>query len=67
MSSDTAMNTHFGKVEKYRASEGKTVKIKYKGPINDTVLDILGGVRSTCTYINAKNIKTFQNVLHLLE
>lgn len=57
MSSDTAMNTHFGKVEKYRASEGKTVKIKYKGQINDTVLDILGGVRSTCTYINAQNIK----------
>ena len=57
MSSDTAMNTHFGKVEKYRASEGRTLKVKYKGPIENTVLDILGGVRSTCTYINAQNIK----------
>jgi GMP reductase len=57
MSSDTAMNKHFGEMAKYRSSEGKTVKIKYKGPLENTVSDILGGVRSTCTYINAKQIK----------
>jgi GMP reductase len=57
MSSDTAMNTHYGKVASYRASEGRSVKLKYKGPINDTVLDFLGGIRSTCAYINAKKIK----------
>lgn len=57
MSSDTAMNTHYGAVASYRSSEGRTVKLKYKGCLNDTVLDYLGGVRSTCTYINAKQIK----------
>jgi len=57
MSSDKAQETHFGKMEKYRASEGRVLKIPYKGDINDTVLDYLGGLRSTCTYINASSIK----------
>lgn len=57
MSSDKAQETHFGKMEKYRASEGRVLKIPYKGDLNNTVLDYLGGLRSTCTYINAKNIK----------
>ena len=57
MSSDTAMNKHYGKMESYRSSEGRTIKMKYKGNIENTVLDYLGGVRSTCTYINASNIK----------
>ena len=61
MSSDTAMNTYYGNVASYRSSEGRTVKLKYKGSLNDTVLDYLGGVRSTCTYINAKQVKTFQS------
>ena len=57
MSSDVAQNTHYGKMEKYRSSEGRVIKILYKGKLNDTVLDYLGGLRSTCTYINAYNIK----------
>ena len=57
MSSDTAMNKHHGGVANYRSSEGKTVKIKCKGPVTNTVQNILGGVRSTCTYVGAKNIK----------
>ena len=57
MSSDTAMTKHFGKMANYRSSEGRTVKIKYKGSLENTVNDYLGGVRSTCTYINAKEIK----------
>jgi GMP reductase len=57
MSSDTAMKTHYGEKAKYRASEGRTIKIKYKGSIANTIEDILGGIRSTCTYINAKKIK----------
>jgi len=57
MSSDTAMNKHYGKMDKYRSSEGRTVKIKYKGPLEATVDDYLGGIRSTCTYINARKIK----------
>lgn len=57
MSSQTAMEKNYGKMEKYRSSEGRTLKIKYKGPLRNTIEDILGGVRSTCTYINAQNIK----------
>ena len=57
MSSSTAMNKYHGGVAKYRSSEGKTVRIKYKGAVSDTMDDILGGVRSTCTYIGATRIK----------
>lgn len=57
MSSDTAMNNHYGKMDKYRSSEGRTIKLKYKGKLEDTVLNYLGGVRSTCTYMNAHTIK----------
>lgn len=57
MSSSTAMNKYHGGVAKYRSSEGKTVRIKYKGPVSNTINDILGGVRSTCTYIGANRIK----------
>ena len=57
MSSETAMKTHFGKMDKYRSSEGRTVKIKYKGALENTVLNYLGGIRSTCTYVNAHKIK----------
>jgi GMP reductase len=57
MSSDTAMNKHKGGVAKYRASEGKTVQVPYKGSVENTISDILGGIRSTCTYIGANTIK----------
>lgn len=57
MSSQTAMDKHAGGVAEYRASEGKTVKVAYKGAVGDTVKDILGGVRSTCTYVGASELK----------
>ena len=57
MSSQTAMNKHAGGVAEYRASEGKTVKVPYKGPVSETVKDILGGVRSTCTYVGASELR----------
>ena len=57
MSSDTAMKKYYGKVAKYRSSEGKTVKVKYRGQVEETVLDILGGVRSCMTYIGASRLK----------
>merc|ERR1719355_248501 len=53
MSSDTAMKKHAGGVAEYRSSEGKTVKVPYRGPIDETIRDILGGVRSACTYVGA--------------
>jgi GMP reductase len=57
MSSDTAMNKHHGGVAEYRSSEGRTVRIPYKGDINDVVKDMLGGLRSTCTYVGAPTLK----------
>ena len=57
MSSQTAMDKHSGGVAEYRASEGKTVKIAYKGAVSETIKDILGGVRSTCTYVGAPTLK----------
>lgn len=57
MSSDTAMNKYHGGVANYRASEGKTVKVPYRGPIANTLMDIQGGVRSTCTYVGAGALK----------
>ena len=57
MSSQTAMDKHSGGVAEYRASEGKTVKVPYKGAVSETVKDILGGVRSTCTYVGASQLR----------
>ena len=57
MSSDTAMNKYYGEVAGYRSSEGKTVRVRYRGDVNETIKSILGGIRSTCTYIGAKTLK----------
>lgn len=57
MSSETAMNKHVGGVANYRASEGKTVQIPYRGSVENTVQDFLGGLRSTCTYVGASKLK----------
>lgn len=57
MSSATAMEKHVGGVAEYRASEGKTVEVPYKGDVKDTLQDILGGLRSTCTYVGAQRLK----------
>ena len=57
MSSLAAMDKYSGGVAEYRAVEGKQVKIPYKGAISDTVASILGGVRSTCTYVGAQRLK----------
>lgn len=57
MSSDTAMNKHSGGVADYRSSEGRTVEVPYRGKVEDTVKDLLGGLRSTCTYVGAPSLK----------
>ncbi len=57
MSSTTAMDKHSGGVATYKASEGKTVQVPYRGPIENTLQDIMGGVRSACTYTGARTIK----------
>jgi len=57
MSSNTAMDLHNGGVANYRASEGKTVEIPYRGEVSKTLKDILGGLRSACTYVGARELK----------
>lgn len=57
MSSAEAMKKHAGGVAEYRASEGKVVLLPYRGPVETTVKEILGGMRSTCTYVGAKRLK----------
>jgi GMP reductase len=57
MSSETAMNKHAGGIANYRASEGKSVQVPYRGSIENTLKDILGGLRSTCTYVGANRLK----------
>merc|ERR1711904_130394 len=57
MSSDTAMKKHAGGVAEYRSSEGKTVRVPYRGPIEETIRDILGGMRSACTYVGAAELR----------
>ena len=57
MSSAEAMNKYHGGVAKYRSAEGKTVRVEHKGLVKNTLEDILGGVRSACTYIGARRLK----------
>jgi GMP reductase len=54
MSSNQAMQKRYNGVADYKVEEGKCVKIKYKGPVLNTIISILGGIRSTMTYIGAK-------------
>jgi GMP reductase len=57
MSSTEAMEKYHGTVAEYRASEGRSVNVPYRGPVKNTILDILGGIRSTCTYVGAQRLK----------
>jgi len=57
MSSRTAQDRFNGGLKSYRSSEGRTARIPYVGSAEDVLADILGGIRSTCTYVGAKTIK----------
>ncbi len=57
MSSRAANDKHFGGLKEYRSSEGREVSVPYRGEVGATVQDLLGGIRSTCTYAGAKKLK----------
>jgi GMP reductase len=57
MSSESANDKHFGGLKDYRSSEGRTVLVPYRGSVADTVQEVLGGIRSTCTYAGALKLK----------
>lgn len=67
MSSNTAMNKHHGGVADYRSSEGRTVMIPYKGPVKNTILDLLGGLRSSLTYVGATRLKDFSKCVTFIK
>jgi GMP reductase len=58
MSSDAANTKHFGGLKDYRSSEGREVLVPYRGEVARTIQNILGGVRSTCTYVGANTLKS---------
>jgi GMP reductase len=57
MSSEAANDKHFGGLKEYRSSEGREVLVPYRGAVGRTIQDILGGLRSTCTYAGAIRLK----------
>ena len=57
MSSDRAMEIHGSRKDGYKGSEGKVVRLNSRGKVKDTIVEILGGLRSACTYIGARRIK----------
>jgi GMP reductase len=67
MSSEHAMQKHFGGMNKYRSSEGRVIRVPYKGPLENTVLDYLGGLRSACTYTNSYNLTDLANNVEFIE
>lgn len=46
-----------GGLKDYRAAEGWEIKLQSRGPINNTLQDIEGGLRSACAYVGARSIK----------
>ena len=56
-SSEEANDKHYGGLDEYRSAEGKKVRIPYRGALSETIKDILGGVRSSCTYVGAPSLK----------
>jgi len=57
MSSDRAREKHGKRKDGYRGNEGRHIDLPDRGPVKNTVEDILGGVRSACTYIGARRLK----------
>lgn len=57
MSSKAANDKHFGGLKEYRSSEGREVLVPYRGAVVNTVQDMLGGIRSACTYAGAVRLK----------
>ena len=56
-SSLTANKKHYGGLSDYRSSEGRLVRVKNRGKIKETISNILGGIRSSCTYVGAPSLK----------
>jgi len=67
MSSEHAMNKNYGEMKSYRTSEGRHMKIPYKGNIQGTIEDYLGGIRSTCTYTGYEYLEHMIGNIHFIK
>ena len=67
MSSTHAMKKNYGGKNSYRTSEGRCLKIPYKGSIEDTIEDYLGGLRSTCTYVDCMSIEDLHTNVNFIK
>jgi len=67
MSSKKAQEKYGDGLRSYRASEGRTLEVPYKGPVDDTIRDILGGVRSACAYTGATSLKDFSKTARFVK
>jgi GMP reductase len=58
MSSSYAMKNNYAANNNtnYRSSEGRELKVPYKGALKNTIENYLGGLRSACTYTNSANL-----------
>ena len=57
MSSKEANNKYNGGLKDYKAAEGKSITVPYKGKVEEVVREIKGGLASCCTYVGATKIK----------
>jgi len=57
MSSEYAQQKHGNGMKDYRTSEGTVTEVEYVGPVQNIINNLLGGLRSTCTYIGSQSIK----------
>ena len=67
MSSDSANKKHFGGLKEYRSSEGREILVPYRGAVGNTIQNILGGLRSACTYIGAPTLKQISKCATFIE
>ena len=66
MSSKIAQDKHNGGVNEYATSEGKEIKVPYKGYVFGVIRDICGGVRSACAYTGATSLKDFSKTARFI-
>ena len=67
MSSKKAIDKHYGGMKDYRTSEGRVVLVEPKGSVIPTIQEILGGIRSCCTYVGARNIKELKRKVSFIK
>ena len=66
MSSKFAQDKHWNGMAKYRTSEGIVTLKPYTGPVQDTIDEYLGGLRSCMTYISARRLKDIPQIVSLI-